>query len=327
MVMPGRKYPTDGGLYRYGFNGKENDNEVKGEGNQQDYGMRIYDPRLVKFLSVDPLTKRFSMLTPYQFASNTPIQAIDLDGGEAKIVTTTIFSNSSGETVINTLKTEQVNNPYRLGPGTLYQTRIHGLIGVKDNTIYTYEPIAPEKKSILDKIREIFGKAFEDQGYPDDGGPGGTRSHQMYGIIFTSNNENFGTTTTGTGNDATFYDVVDNAGALFGLVKGTGGSLNIESNVVNKIITTMTKVAEEAKGAAEVVSEAATMTSNTNTKPPTVEQKKTVAGKWQYSNKDGGITDGGTTSTEIKKSNNDKTPDTLIKTYHTETPNPSKKGN
>ncbi len=49
---------TDGaeGLYRYGFNGKENDNEVKGEGNQQDYGFRIYDPRLGRFLSVDPLT-------------------------------------------------------------------------------------------------------------------------------------------------------------------------------------------------------------------------------------------------------------------------------
>ncbi|MEZ2442984.1 RHS repeat-associated core domain-containing protein [Chitinophaga sp. RCC_12] len=45
--------------YRYGFNGKENDNEVKGEGNQQDYGMRIYDPRLGRFLSVDPLTKGY----------------------------------------------------------------------------------------------------------------------------------------------------------------------------------------------------------------------------------------------------------------------------
>jgi hypothetical protein len=34
-------------------------------------------------LSVDPLTKEYAMLTPYQFASNTPIQAIDLDGLEA----------------------------------------------------------------------------------------------------------------------------------------------------------------------------------------------------------------------------------------------------
>ena len=34
------------------------------------------------------------MLTPYQFASNTPIQAIDLDGLEARIVVHEIGSNS-----------------------------------------------------------------------------------------------------------------------------------------------------------------------------------------------------------------------------------------
>jgi RHS repeat-associated protein len=73
--------------YRYGFNGKEDDNEVKGEGNEQDYGMRVYDPRLGKFLSVDPLTKGYPELTPYQFASNTPIVGIDQDGGEIQAVT------------------------------------------------------------------------------------------------------------------------------------------------------------------------------------------------------------------------------------------------
>ena len=83
MQMPGRKYSQAGGGYRYGFNGKENDNEVKGEGNQQDYGMRIYDPRVGKFLSVDPLTKKYPWYTPYQFAGNMPIQFVDLDGAEA----------------------------------------------------------------------------------------------------------------------------------------------------------------------------------------------------------------------------------------------------
>jgi hypothetical protein len=34
MMMPGRTYSAQGGVYRYGFNGKENDNEVKGTGNQ-----------------------------------------------------------------------------------------------------------------------------------------------------------------------------------------------------------------------------------------------------------------------------------------------------
>jgi RHS repeat-associated protein len=86
MVMPGRKFSA-GTQYRYGFNGKENDNEVKGEGNQQDYGMRIYDPRLGKFLSVDPLTQRFPFYTPYSFAGNMPISAIDLDGSEPRLTT------------------------------------------------------------------------------------------------------------------------------------------------------------------------------------------------------------------------------------------------
>lgn len=79
--------------YRYGFNGKENDNEVKGEGNQQDYGMRIYDPRVGRFLSVDLISKKYPNLTPYQFASNTPIQAIDQDGLEAFFVHGTAASN------------------------------------------------------------------------------------------------------------------------------------------------------------------------------------------------------------------------------------------
>jgi RHS repeat-associated protein len=80
MVMPQRSITS--GSYRYGFNGKENDNDVKGTGNQQDYGMRIYDPRIGRFLSVDPITAKYPELTPYQFASNRPIDGIDLDGLE-----------------------------------------------------------------------------------------------------------------------------------------------------------------------------------------------------------------------------------------------------
>ena len=81
--MPGRQY---GQLGRYGFNGKEQDAEVKGSGAQYDYGFRIYDPRLGRFLSVDPLFQSFPWYTPYQFAGNKPIIAIDLDGLEEYVV-------------------------------------------------------------------------------------------------------------------------------------------------------------------------------------------------------------------------------------------------
>jgi len=85
-MMPERKYSLSNS-YRYGFNGKENDSEVKGEGNWLDYGMRVEDPRLMRFFSVDPLTRKYPMLTPYQFSSNSPIANIDLDGLEAWKVT------------------------------------------------------------------------------------------------------------------------------------------------------------------------------------------------------------------------------------------------
>lgn len=66
--------------YRYRYNGKE---QLSRFGGRYDYGFRMYDAGLARFLSVDPLTKKYPELTPYQFASNTPIQAIDLDGLEA----------------------------------------------------------------------------------------------------------------------------------------------------------------------------------------------------------------------------------------------------
>ncbi|MDO3628862.1 AHH domain-containing protein [Mucilaginibacter sp. BT774] len=83
-LMPDLTYAANNS-YRYGFNGKENDNDVKGTGNEQDYGMRIYDPRVGKFLSVDPLSAKYPELTPYQFASNSPIWLIDIDGNEGGI--------------------------------------------------------------------------------------------------------------------------------------------------------------------------------------------------------------------------------------------------
>jgi RHS repeat-associated protein len=65
-------------VYLFGFNGKETDKET----DLQDYGMRIYNPSLGRFLSTDPLSKDYPELTPYQFASNRPINSIDIDGLE-----------------------------------------------------------------------------------------------------------------------------------------------------------------------------------------------------------------------------------------------------
>jgi RHS repeat-associated protein len=87
------------GLYRYGFNGKENNNEVKGTGNQLDFGKRIYDSRIGKFFSTDPLTNNLSFYSPYLFAGNKPIVAVDQDGELEVIIHHKIYSKD-GKTLI-----------------------------------------------------------------------------------------------------------------------------------------------------------------------------------------------------------------------------------
>ena len=60
MTMPGRSVAIDS--YRYSFNGKEDDSEWA----KQDYGFRIYDKRIGRFLSIVPRCKNFPFYSPLQ---------------------------------------------------------------------------------------------------------------------------------------------------------------------------------------------------------------------------------------------------------------------
>lgn len=79
MLVPSRHSNDD---YRYGFQGQEKDNEIKGDGNSLNYTFRMHDPRVGRFFAVDPLFKEYPELTPYQFSSNSPIDMIELEGME-----------------------------------------------------------------------------------------------------------------------------------------------------------------------------------------------------------------------------------------------------
>ncbi len=88
MLMPGRFGEAASG-YRYGFQGQEKDDEIKGKGNSVNYKYRMHDPRLGRFFAVDPLTSKYPHYTPYSFSGNKVIHAIELEGLEEIILTDT----------------------------------------------------------------------------------------------------------------------------------------------------------------------------------------------------------------------------------------------
>jgi RHS repeat-associated protein len=66
----------------------EKDEEVKDAGNSYDFGARIYDSRLGRWLAVDPLYRKYINLSPYNFVDNSMINFKDPDGNKIEIAYT-----------------------------------------------------------------------------------------------------------------------------------------------------------------------------------------------------------------------------------------------
>jgi RHS repeat-associated protein len=80
MMLPGRNSSEDS--YRYGFQGQEMDDEIKGEGNSVNYKYRMHDPRIGRFFAVDPLAPKYPHYAPYSFSGNRVIDMVELEGLE-----------------------------------------------------------------------------------------------------------------------------------------------------------------------------------------------------------------------------------------------------
>lgn len=69
--------------YRFAFNGMEKDDEMhNATGTSYDFGARLYDPRIGRWLSIDPLYKQYPSNSSYIFALDNPIFFVDHDGKE-----------------------------------------------------------------------------------------------------------------------------------------------------------------------------------------------------------------------------------------------------
>jgi RHS repeat-associated protein len=94
VQLDGRTSENEG--YRYGFQGQEKDDEIKGEGNSVNYTFRMHDPRVGRFFARDPLSVKYPHYSPYSFSGNRVIDAIELEGLEEFI----LINNGSSYTLV-----------------------------------------------------------------------------------------------------------------------------------------------------------------------------------------------------------------------------------
>ncbi len=122
----------------YSFNGMEKDNEVKGEGNSYDFGARMLDTRVGRWVSVDPLASKYPAISPYVTVGNMPTIAIDPNGKEIIII------GKDGKTYnYEPMMTNYTDSPQDV------QDVIMGL-----NLMYNNVEGAKEKIDFLDGIQE-----------------------------------------------------------------------------------------------------------------------------------------------------------------------------
>jgi RHS repeat-associated protein len=123
MDQPGRTWSAEG-KYRYGFNGKEKDSNGEWGSTSYDYGFRIYNPGIGRFLRVDPKAEKFPYASPYNFVLNNPITNIDPDGAEVIIG----FNKQTGKLAITDLDHYKKGLPIRVVSAKDY---VHG--GIRDD--------------------------------------------------------------------------------------------------------------------------------------------------------------------------------------------------
>jgi len=105
MLLPGRHANTSD--YRYGFQGQELDNEIKGEGNSLNFKYRMHDPRVGRFFAIDPMSPDYPHNSPYAFSENRLIDSRELEGLET--ANYLLYIDKAGETCLEHTGTRDEN--------------------------------------------------------------------------------------------------------------------------------------------------------------------------------------------------------------------------
>lgn len=111
--------------YRYGFQGQEKDDEIKGEGNSVNYKFRMHDPRVGRFFAVDPLAAQYPHNGPYNFSENRVLDGVELEGLEyASIINVYTEGNKTPKIYLVWHNSEQNNEHGKLGKGITVRSEL-----------------------------------------------------------------------------------------------------------------------------------------------------------------------------------------------------------
>lgn len=183
--------------YVYAFNSQEKIDELSGEGNAYDFGARMYNPRLGRWLTIDSEYKRQPGWSSYKAMNNNPIVFADPDGN-VEIIKVVITDEKTGSQVVLTYE----ESDKLMTDGNKYMRKTIGSCYVNYNAFYDYEtvitinvkPDGSTSKTINTNILKENGVKLTDDiwfsGYdegatidPDDPEPG---TEYAFGIEFTS---------------------------------------------------------------------------------------------------------------------------------------------
>lgn len=197
---------------KQGFNNKEKSHKTNSQTNY-DYGFRIYNAGIGIFLSVDPLTKSYPFYSPYQFAGNKPIIAIDLDGLEEKIVINKIAEVDGVIKVIDNIELT-AENKYHPSVGNFTDYANQEKYGTRDTLVVNefLDPIKLKNGNKLHKYEylnltnwEVLKNAFTIK-Y-------GNGDIQKFGVAYTS--EKGGPMQTKSSKEGEEAEIVDIGSLLF----------------------------------------------------------------------------------------------------------------
>ena len=154
--------------YRYGFQGQEKDDEIKGQGNSVNYKYRMHDPRIGRFFAVDPLASSYPWNSPYAFSENRVTNSVELEGLEAEDNFTAGVS-VSGKFGGRSTNKNFIPSGIKLGAFAGFKNESGAYLGTLKNGEFDgltinlmYTPFIGLKTSFENERLEVYGTAITD---------------------------------------------------------------------------------------------------------------------------------------------------------------------